>query len=50
MGSYFAQDFENILNINQNLTIVYSKQMAPNVDSMKDTLQQIKNRSRSFNI
>jgi len=45
---YFQQDFEKMVNENANLTIVYKKLMDPRMDSIKDTLSQLKTRSRSW--
>ncbi|KAL7071160.1 hypothetical protein ACQ4LE_009099, partial [Meloidogyne hapla] len=46
VGYYFPQDFENIVNSNPNLTIVYNQQMLPTPENMQSTLLQLRNRSR----
>nr|CAD2149339.1 unnamed protein product [Meloidogyne enterolobii] len=46
VGYFFPQDFQNVVNANPNLTIVYNQQMAATTASMHNALTQIKNRSR----
>ena len=49
MGLFFPQDFETVISNNSNFTIVYRQQMDSTAKSMKDTLLQLQNRSRSWN-
>uniref|UniRef100_A0A914NHB6 Receptor ligand binding region domain-containing protein n=1 Tax=Meloidogyne incognita TaxID=6306 RepID=A0A914NHB6_MELIC len=49
MSLFFPQDFETVISNNSNFTIVYRQQMDSTAKSMKDTLLQLQNRSRSWN-
>ncbi|KAF7634231.1 Guanylate cyclase, partial [Meloidogyne graminicola] len=46
VGLYFPQDFQSVMVLNPNLTIVFNQQMDDTPESMHNTLLQISNRSR----
>ncbi|CAK5081410.1 unnamed protein product [Meloidogyne enterolobii] len=43
---YFQKDFEDIINPSSNITIVFKMEIYPKMESIKDAIKELKNRSR----
>uniref|UniRef100_A0A1I8B604 Guanylate cyclase n=1 Tax=Meloidogyne hapla TaxID=6305 RepID=A0A1I8B604_MELHA len=44
--NYFQRDFEDIINNNPNITIVFKMEISPTMESIKEGIKELKNRSR----